>query len=248
MKKFVSVAAIMSAALATPALAQEGSQAGFYGQLNVGLTSLDDLDVTFLDVDGDGTDVGTSAGTKNAAEFGGAVGFDFGLIRTEVEVAYSRARNNSLTLKTIDGAPVPANSVEDFVDAGIETDVIDLSDADNVSVNGNTVSYSNGQKVRRLSAMANLWIDVPVFDNGISPYIGGGIGVQGTEIEGEGKATFAWQLGAGVAVPLNSNFAITADYRYRQQNGYTLSEDGFDYARIGKAKSNSFQIGIRAYF
>ncbi|MDR2857599.1 MAG: outer membrane beta-barrel protein [Novosphingobium sp.] len=233
---------------ATPALAQDEEQRGFYGQLNAGLTSLNDLDLTFVDVDGAGTNVGISAGTKNAFEFGGALGYDFGLVRTEVELAYSRARNNSLTLKKIGGVAVPANSLQGLVDVGIETNVIDLTDATNVKVNGNTVTYDNGAKLRRLSALANLWLDIPVGGSGISPYVGGGLGIQGSEIEGEGKATFAWQLGAGVAIPVGSSFAITADYRYRQQSGYTLNEDGFVYARIGKAKSSSFQLGLRAYF
>lgn len=184
----------------------------------------------------------------HAFEFGGALGYDFGLIRTEIELAYSRARNNSLTLETVGGAAVPANALQDLVDAGIDTDVIDLTEVTNVQVSGNTVKYDNGSKLRRLSALANVWLDIPVGEIGISPYVGGGIGIQGSEIEGEGKATFAWQLGAGIAVPVGSSFAITADYRYRQQSGYTLNEDGFDYARIGKAKSSSFLLGLRAYF
>lgn len=248
MRNLLLGSAAALALAATPAFAQDSEQTGFYGQLNAGLTTLSDLDVTLIDVDGAGTDVGTSAGTKNAFEFGGALGYDFGLIRTEIELAYSRARNNSLTLETVGGAAVPANALQDLVDAGIDTDVIDLTEVTNVQVSGNTVKYDNGSKLRRLSALANVWLDIPVGDIGISPYVGGGIGIQGSEIEGEGKATFAWQLGAGIAVPVGSSFAITADYRYRQQSGYTLNEDGFDYARIGKAKSSSFLLGLRAYF
>lgn len=126
-------------------------------------------------------------------------------------------------------------------------DVIDLTDATNMKVNGNAVTFDNGDKLRHLSAMANLWVDIPV-GGGFSPYVGGGLGIQGSEIADEGKATFAWQLGAGVAIPVGSKFAITADYRYRRQGGYTLSDAGFAYARVGKAKSNSFQVVIRACF
>lgn len=248
MHKVLFVSCLAVAMASTPAFAGDAGRTGAYGSLNAGYTTLDDLDLTLLDVDGAGTNVGTSAGTKGAFEFGGTLGYDFGLIRTDVEIAYSRARNNALTLKTIGGTAVPANTLQGVVDAGIDTDVIDLTDATNLKVNGNIVTYDNGSKLRRLSALANVWLDIPVGSAGVSPYVGGGIGVQGSEIDGEGKATFAWQLGAGVAVPVGSSFAITADYRYRQQGGYTLSDNGLAYARVGKAKSHSFQLGVRAYF
>lgn len=246
MKKLL-LAAVAAVSISTPSFAQEAAQTGFYGQLNAGLGSLNDLPVTLLDVDGAGTDVGTKLGTANAFEFGGAIGYDFGMVRAEVEVAYARSRSNSLTLTSVNGGTVPANTLEDAVAAGISTDVIDLTDASNLQVSGNTVTFSNGDKLRRLSVMANAWFDIPVSASFV-PYVGGGLGVQGTEIAGEGKGTFAWQLGAGVAVPLSSSFAITADYRHREQKGYILSDAGFDYAQVGKAKSNSFTVGLRAYF
>ncbi len=248
MRSILLASAAVLMLTATPALAQDDSATGLYIQLNGGITSLSDLDIDLLDVDGAGTDVGTSARTKSSAEFGGAIGYDFGLIRAEVEVAYSRARNNALTLKTVNGTAVPANAVQDFVNEGIDTDVIDLSDATDIKVDNNTISYGNGPRIRRLSAMANLWLDLPVNLGGIQPYVGGGIGMQGSEVQGEGKVSFAWQLGAGASLPVTSSIAITADYRHREQAGYTLSDSGYEYARIGKAKSNSFALGLRVTF
>jgi opacity protein-like surface antigen len=243
----VLLAAVASATLSTSAFAQEATQTGFYGQLDAGLGSLSDLPVTVLDVDGAGTDIGTKLGTANAFEFGGALGYDFGMVRAEVEVAYARSRSNSVTLTSVNGGAVPANTLADALAEGIVTDVIDLTDASNLQVSGNTVTFGNGDRLRRLSVMANAWFDIPVSASFV-PYVGGGLGIQGTEIAGEGKGTFAWQLGAGVAVPLSSSFALTADYRHREQKGYTLSDAGFDYARVGTAKSNSFMVGLRAYF
>lgn len=246
MKNTLFAATAAAAFIATPALAQDDNT-GFYAQLNAGLGSLSDLPVTIRDVDGEGTDVDTRLGTKNAFEFGGALGYDFGMIRAEVEVAYARSRTNSLTLEAVDGGPVPAGTLEDAVANGIESDVIDLSNATDVVVSGNTVTYNNGDKLRRLSAMANAWLDIPVGST-IVPYVGGGLGVQGTEINGEGKRTFAWQLGAGVAVPLMSSISLTADYRHREQKGYSLTDAAGEYARIGKAKSDSFLVGLRVNF
>ncbi len=221
---------------------------GFYGELHAGLTSLGAVPVTALDVDGDGTDVGATIGTKDAFEFGGALGYDFGLVRAELDVAYSRARTRSLTLKTVGGVAVPADALSDVVGEGvIDTDLVDLGDVTNVAVSGNTVTFGNGPKARRLSAMANVWFDLPL-GGSIQPYVGGGLGVQGTELEDEGKGTFAWQLGGGFAVPLNGRMAITADYRHLEQKGYTLADTGVDYARVGTAKSDTFRIGVRAYF
>lgn len=249
MKKVTVVtAAVLAASIATPAAAQDAEQTGVYVQLNAGLGSLDDLPITAVDADGAGTDVGLELGTKSAFEFGGAIGYDFGLIRAELEVAYARARSESVTLKSVDGTAVPANTLEDLLgDSTLETDLIDLTEADNVQINGNTLTFDNGDKLRRLSAMANLWVDIPL-GMAISPYVGGGLGIQGTEIAGEGKGTFAWQLGAGVSFPITSSLSLAIDYRHREQKGYTLSEDGFDYARVGKAKSNSVTAGVRFYF
>lgn len=241
------VAAVVAASVSTPAFAQDSSPTGFYAQLDAGLGSMDDLPITLLDVDTAGTDIGTKLGTANAFEFGGALGYDFGMVRAEVEVAYARSRSNSLTLTSVNGGAVPPNTLADAVADGIETDLIDLTNASNLNVSGNTVTFGNGDKLRRLSVMANAWIDLPLGESFV-PYVGGGLGVQSTEIAGEGKGRFTWQLGAGVAVPLGSSFAITADYRHREQQGYTLSDAGLAYAKVGKAKSNSISLGLRAYF
>lgn len=250
MKAYYFIAAVSGIIMATSATAQTSDDvdaaSGFYGQLNVGLTSAKDLRVVFPNDSDDGS-VGVDLETKSTMEFGGALGYDFGTVRTEIDVKYSRARNNAISLATINGTKVPAGALEDYLDEEeIETDIIDLEEVKDLKISGNRASYSNGNKLRRLSAMANVWFDIPV--GKIAPYVGGGMGIQGSEIAGEGKANFAWQLGAGVAIPVSKSVMLSADYRYRQQGGYSLKDEGEVYAKVGKTKSNSFMIGLRAYF
>ena len=101
--------------------------------------------------------------------------------------------------------------------------------------------------MRQLSALGNVWVDLPI-GKVVTPYAGGGIGVAGFELEGEGKARFAWQLGAGVHIAVSRNVGITLDYRHRQAKGSRIAYDtvsGFD---IGKIRTNSFGAGLRFTF
>lgn len=249
MKSTITAAALATLAFATPALAQATDNTGFYGAVHVGLNipnkqpfTLPDVEIDLDEgegVDLDTIDIGFEIDSKNAIEFGGTLGYDFGLIRADVDVSYSRAKVRNLTLTSIDGTPAPADTLED----GIGVDLFEIEDAEVV---GNTIFFEGG-KLRRLSAMANLWIDIPV-GSGFAPYVGGGAGIQGLEFEGDDKSSFAWQLGAGASVALNDRIAISADYRYRQQKGFTLDTDEFGELRFGKVKSSSIFLSLRFNF
>ncbi len=228
---------------ATPAFAQE-DDTGFYMSLNGGLASVNDLDVTFY------APTGTFGGTgardtidfsydlDNAFAFGGAIGYDFGMIRTDVEVSYHRNKATSVRVNGVNGSAVT-------LDADDRAVICDYLETDSCGGSGNSFTF-NGSRARQLSALANLWVDFPV--GGVTPYVGGGLGVTGYELDGEGEARFAWQLGAGVAVPLVSNISLTGDYRYRQSKGVTIEDSANEGLILDDVKTNTFSVGLRVRF
>ena len=235
---------------ATAAQAQDtaAEQTGPYGALHIGVAIQSDTDLDYSDEGGTFGGTGaidtikTSVDSKSALDFGGTLGYDFGIIRSDIEVDYSRSKIRALTLKSVNGTAVAT------IDPADANDFCDYAELDTCSVSGNRISI-NGGRLRQLSALANVWVDLPV-GGAITPYVGGGLGIGGFEIEGEGKAKFAWQLGAGVAFDISPAIALTADYRYRQFSSSNFTDDDFpEYAlRVGKIKTSRISAGIRFKF
>lgn len=110
---------------------------------------------------------------------------------------------------------------------------------DILNVSGGTSSTWKGQgQIDAYTLMGNAWFDLPVFDNtwGLTPYVGGGIGValvdsqlaytgnvsaygpQGSSVE------FAAQLGAGINWAFNNRFSAGLGYRLMFINGPEISQ------------------------
>ena len=172
---------------------------------------------------------------------GGAIGYDFGSVRTDIELDYARNKIKALNIQGLNGTTVSLtpSDIADFCE---------YAEVDNCRGSGNTVEFDGGH-VRQLSALANVWFDIPT-GSIVSPYVGGGLGIAGFEIEGEGKARFAWQVGAGVAVELTPGVSLTGDYRFRSTNGTTFTDGEFpEYAlRVGKIQTSTFSAGLRFTF
>jgi opacity protein-like surface antigen len=237
--------ALALAAIPSAALAQDEADQGFYAGVNAGVAMLGDAHVTYYDAGGTFGGSGstdTASGTfdvKSAATFGGVVGYDFGTIRADLEVNYSRHKIRSLTLNQLNGAPVTLSAAD-------RQDVCDYLEADSCGGSGNTFNIG-GSRIRELSAMGNLWLDLPISDR-IVPYAGGGIGVGGFEVDGDGKAKFAWQLGAGAALKLSRHVWLTADYRHREVARTTVDWDATSGFMLGKLKTDSLTAGLRFRF
>jgi len=239
---------LAASCLSTAAYAQDGDDGGrgFYAGLSVGIAAVQDTDIRYYDAGGTFGGTGTTDSVdgrihmKSAAEFKGVAGYDFGTVRTDVEVAYQRNRVSALSIDKVNGGNVT-------LDAGDVADVCDYLEVSGCGLSGNTISIADGGRVRQLSALANIWLDLPI-GNVITPYAGGGVGVTGFEIDGEGKARFAWQLGAGVAVRLNDHIALTVDYRHRQAKGGNLPYDAVSGADLGNIRTNSGSAGLRFTF
>lgn len=254
---------LLAAALIPVAAQAEDAPKGFYGSLTIGGASVSDVNSTVYAPSGDifdldegsfveeasvqsqsipaGSDTVTGKfDVKTAVIFGGSLGYDFGMVRTDLEVSYSRGtlRRFNVTGGTTGGTAV------DLADA---VDGYCFYTEFTCPTSGASVSMGSS-KLRQLNAMGNVWVDVPVGSSlGLEPYVGGGVGVAGFEVEGEGKARFAWQIGGGVAYRITKGLAVTADVRYRQANGATLDDDGYG-VDIDKIKTVSYGLGLRYNF
>lgn len=250
-RSYASALALTGAFMATQVAAQEApvdtDARGAYVSLHAGVAGVNDVNVGYFD---EGGTFGGSGATdtaafrvdlKNAFTFGGAIGYDFGTVRGDIELNYSRNRVKGLELRNINGQTVT-------LDAADRAEVCDYLEADSCGGSGNSFTF-DGSRLRQLSALANLWLDIPT-GSVVTPYAGGGLGIAGYELDGEGKARFAWQLGAGVAFDVSPGVSLSVDYRRRQTNGTTITDDEFPDAgvRIGKVKTNLFTAGLRFRF
>jgi opacity protein-like surface antigen len=181
---------------------------------------------------------------KPAFGVSGAVGVDFGMVRAEAEVAYSRS-----TVRTFNVTQITTGGGGTSTDLQVAApEACFFLGVTNCPTAGNAISLEgSGTRVRQLSAMANVWVDIPVGEK-IEPYVGGGVGIIGIESDGEGKTAFAWQVGAGVAYNVSEKFAITADFRHRESNRINLDAGGGFGANFGRVKSNTYGIGVRIKF
>lgn len=246
--RFVAIAALNAAlfGFASAAHAQEAEDdTGFYMAANIGTASLSDPTVTYYDVGGTFGGTGTTdtadarIGTKSAVTFGGTIGYDFGTVRTDVEVQYGRHKIESLTFGSVNGTPITLT-------AGDRADVCLYLEATTCGGSGNTFVI-DGSRIRQLSVMGNVWVDLPV-GGGFTPYIGGGLGIGGFEVDGEGKGKLAWQLGGGFAVKVAQGVSLTADYRHREIGATQVEYDASSGFRVGKLTTNSFAAGLRFTF
>ena len=253
--------AVALAAAVIPAAAQAG-ETGFYGSINVSGVSTSDVDSVIYAPDGAifgyiydakvikaaapapaGSDIiEGSWDVKSSLGVSGAVGYDFGMFRAEAELAYSRGTVRTFNVTQLTG--YSGSTTTDFGDGSYDAcDYLGLTACD---YTGNAVNME-GLKLRQLSGMANLWVDIPL-EAPVEPYVGGGIGVTGLEVNGEGKTAFAWQVGAGLAYKISDTVAITADYRHREADGVQFNYGGGEGANFGKVKTNSYGMGLRVNF
>lgn len=94
-------------------------------------------------------------------------------------------------------------------------------------------------KVTAYSALVNGYVDLGTY-SGLTPYVGGGVGmsylvttdahtVGGASYGGAGQTNFAWALMAGASYALNDQWSIDAGYRY---------------INLGDAKTAEFTDGL----
>lgn len=258
--RFLAVSAALLGAV-YPLAAQ--ADTGLYGSINLHGVSTDDVDTVIYAPNG--TIFGSSsseakvarqaapapAGSdiiegswdlKPALGVSGSIGYDFGLIRAEAELAYGRSQVRTFNVTQLTG--FGGSTTTDFSDG--DSDACLYLGLAACNYTGNAVTMENTH-LRQLSGMANLWIDIPL-EAPIEPYVGGGLGIMGFEVDGEGKSVFAWQVGAGLAYNINDTIAITADFRHREAEAIQLDFGGGEGVNFGKVKSNTYGLGLRVNF
>jgi len=225
MRHFILIALAASTALAaTPAAARDGS---VYIGVEGGLLFARDLKI-------DGNVSQTGSRTFGASDVGGLyrfdlnkgvdldvnLGYDFGLIRAEVEGGYKRAGVGS-----IDGLPITG---------GITTPLVIGAPATSLDASG---------KVAVSSIMGNVLFDLGGRSSGIAFYAGGGAGYAKIGLEdindGSGRTYggsdggLAWQLIAGARAPLNDLVDFGIKYRY-------FRSSSLDFDDINSTASRTF--------
>jgi OmpA-OmpF porin, OOP family len=188
-------------AIASPALARDNQP---YAELDVGLTKLEKANF----------DIGTTAAAASVEhdtgyDFGGIVGYDFGMFRLEAEASVRKA------------------------DPKILTSTVRLPDAGPISSATPGITGSSGNAdgdARAQSLMANALIDLGK-DDSVQFFVGGGVGIAKVKYkysinaagpgwlgnsEGADNAysKFAWQAIAGLRAPISSKVDVGVKYRF----------------------------------
>lgn len=204
MRKMIFGVALCSTILAGPALARDKS---WYIGAEAGAILLQNQ---LFDIkNAAGTTVTTDAiRTKYEIGYdvGGNIGYDFGPIRAEFEVAY---KDNNLDEVNFE-APVPPIRL--------------FTGAPSSATNRNNPGADGNARV--LSFMANALVDFGGKDMDIGAFIGGGAGiarVQHSQLQvakfgqafiNDSDTGFAWQALAGIYKPLSKNVDLGLKYRY----------------------------------
>jgi OmpA-OmpF porin, OOP family len=233
----ILLAAVASAAIATPAFAHDGAP---YVGFDLGVMKPQDSKLNTS------VDFGGTIGTRSFAD--GMVvnyrtgydadinaGYDFGLFRAEAELGYKHARISGTRL----GAALLGN-------------LTDATDSTTPITNDN-FSLTNHDHVTVLSGMLNAMLDFG--DDQLSGFAGGGVGVARVHLLGDSASKFAWQGFAGVRYGISENLDLSLKYRYFQtgfmnfHNDFDFGADGvFPFSGRGRYRSNSLLLGLTYNF
>jgi|CXWL01.1.fsa_nt_gi opacity protein-like surface antigen len=115
-----------------------------------------------------------------------------------------------------------------FRSADIDKVRVVTGDALLVYLPGDTVDV--GADVQAATVMGNFYYDADIFDGAFVPWVGAGAGAAHVEYEvtdplgvfdGNDDAwIFAWQLMAGITVPVSDGVSVTASYHYFQTEDF----------------------------
>lgn len=101
----------------------------------------------------------------------------------------------------------------------------------------------SGNNSRVYSLLANGYYDF--LENGITPFVTGGIGVGFFNSDNEcvdNKTAFAYQVGAGVAVPVSDS--VTIDAKYRHFGTTQISQNDYKFTPSSDAILLGVRVGI----
>ncbi len=177
----------------------------------------------------DGTTI-TEVEFKTGYIGGFTLGYAFGFLRPEIELAY---RANDVDKQTEVTFAVTGNTTAE--------------------------ASKKSDSVEGLTAMLNLWIDpLRSGDSSFHPYIGGGAGelrfkfkhptYGGNDLGSSSDDVFAWQVGAGLGFDVSEHTELALDYRYVRSD-----EAQFDFSSDSgnvraRYQAQSLMLSLRYFF
>ena len=226
MRKYL-LAAVAAAAFATPAMAEDGSgYVGIEGGALFPKKQHVDANIDFTDPTVTDVTFNNVARIKNKTGYDVDLigGYDFGMFRLEGELGYKHAKLKNIT-------------VDNAFLTGINTP------------SGNTfgtTSFDLGGKTTVLSGMVNALLDMGG-NGGVGGYAGGGFGRASVKEFGDKDSAWAWQLLAGVYMPVSSNIDVGLKYRYFR-TGKLNFNDEVAFSPVGTTCGNVTCTGGTAFF
>ena len=206
MRKLVIGMALASTVLATPALARDDS---WYVEVDGGPMIVEALNFNI------GTTVNGARQThRYGYDFGGVVGYDFGMFRLEAEASYRKADPKNLTTSV----RIPAAGTVASLNSGV-----------------GSYDYVAGD-TSALSFMLNGLLDFGP-DDGLQGFVGGGAGVARVSVKNsinsvgpgfinDSHSGFAWQALAGIRAPISDHWDAGIKYRFFNVQNVKLLDTG----------------------
>jgi len=180
----------------------------------------------------------------------GAVGVDYGNVRVEGELGYQTFNFNNVKVHATGTGQTATNYVSQYV-----------ADMSGGAFN-ETSTYGLSGKGNVTSLMANAYYDLPV-GGGIKPYVTAGVGVAQVRYvqfginglpnpvysnplnqQDNDSTTFAYQFGAGIAVPVSKKVTLDARYRYFTTAHYNMAGFSSDASLQNQQFLVSVRVGI----
>jgi len=230
MKKALSLLAAAVLVLGWSAPSYAGNT---YASGNIGIVWFDNLNG--IESDYDSRDSSIDVSLDSGVSLTGAVGCDMGDTRVEAEMGYQ---------------------TNDAVSAEIVRDYKPSKEKDDDS-------WDWGGDVSLTTFMFNGYYDIPLMESGLELFLTAGVGGAFYSFNDVGDlnddsyrgttsgSTWAYQLGAGLALPVSDNLVVDARYRYFNTAEFT-TEDDFDAfdddSMILDISSHSALVGLRYNF
>ncbi len=226
-------AAVIVGLAAAPAVLADAT--GPYASGNLGLVSTGDTDSSTAGTISGGAFTDAPFTSKERFEYetgfgaSGALGYDFGAVRVEGEVAWRRVDIETIEVRDATGSLRAIHDVTGVIEPELPT------------------------RTAVLSGMVNGWLDLDLALP-VQPFIGGGAGVARVSSDNSSDTVFAWQVGAGIGYPLGPTVTLQAGYRYfRTAEGQfkgDTTQDGLRFRTSGKTDIDAhlFDIGVRVRF
>lgn len=116
-------------------------------------------------------------------------------------------------------------------------------------------SVAQDGDIKTVGFLGNLWVDIDLGQFPVVPYVGGGAGIGGAELqlapvdlgssgtflsnESETAFVFAYQLGAGIGYSFNEHITLSLDYRY-----FGTTDPDFRLIRKASAAYKTHNVGV----